>query len=210
MSKKYPRTYHLPQSPGCTSDDKRLENIDNFLGKEVVFTEKMDGSNVCVEREGCYARSHNGAPSHPSFDLFKATHSSVKNNISNGIQIFGEWLFAKHSIFYNDLPNYFMIFGIRENDIWFSWEDVELFSADLGFPTVPVIQKKLFDPNDILNIFPPKCGAESEGFVVRWVEQFKDEDFGKYVAKFVRDGHVQTSEHWTKQKIVKNQLRSFV
>ncbi len=40
---KYPRTFHLPWSPGLTKDDKRIENLDGFIGREVVVTEKMDG-----------------------------------------------------------------------------------------------------------------------------------------------------------------------
>jgi hypothetical protein len=40
---KYPRTFHLPYSFGRTSDDKVLKTDDQFIGKHVVITEKMDG-----------------------------------------------------------------------------------------------------------------------------------------------------------------------
>lgn len=40
---KYPRTYHLSWSPGCINDDKMLDSIDHFIGKEIVVTEKCDG-----------------------------------------------------------------------------------------------------------------------------------------------------------------------
>ena len=41
---KYPRTYHLPWSPGTTSDDKKLSGdwFDMYKGKEIIITEKLD------------------------------------------------------------------------------------------------------------------------------------------------------------------------
>lgn len=45
---KYPRTYHLPNSPGATSDDRIMKDPDRcFEDREIVVTEKMDGEN-CV------------------------------------------------------------------------------------------------------------------------------------------------------------------
>lgn len=41
--KKYPRTPHLPWSGTIADDDKRLETVRNFIGREVVVTEKLDG-----------------------------------------------------------------------------------------------------------------------------------------------------------------------
>jgi hypothetical protein len=37
---KYPRTYHSPWSPGATSDDRILPNMENFIGRRVIVTEK--------------------------------------------------------------------------------------------------------------------------------------------------------------------------
>jgi hypothetical protein len=43
---KYNRTYHLPYSPGATNDDRISDGVDSLLGKEIVITEKLDGSNT--------------------------------------------------------------------------------------------------------------------------------------------------------------------
>jgi hypothetical protein len=40
---KYPRTFHLPWSPGRGKDDKGHSGTSMFEGKEVVVTVKMDG-----------------------------------------------------------------------------------------------------------------------------------------------------------------------
>ena len=141
---KYPRTFHLPWSPGGTSDDKRLTEVTSLLGVDLVITEKMDGSNVCMEREACFARSHGGSPTHPSFDAFKAMHAGIRYAIPVRIQIFGEWLWAKHSIAYTNLDGYFQVFGVRAcwqdgSRFWKSLDDLLSFTAGLGLPTVPVL-----------------------------------------------------------------------
>ncbi len=45
---KYPRTHHLPWSPGLTKDDRQMSVDDPFKGQEVVATIKMDGENTSI------------------------------------------------------------------------------------------------------------------------------------------------------------------
>ncbi len=47
---KYPRTWHLPWSPGKSKDDRVLTTPEVFAGQEVVVTVKMDGEN-CLDGE---------------------------------------------------------------------------------------------------------------------------------------------------------------
>jgi hypothetical protein len=218
-SPKYPRISHLPWSPGGTSDDRRLPDVSSLLKVKVTITEKLDGSNVCLERDGVYARSHNQAPDHPSFDLLKAFHASVRSRIPDGLQIFGEWLYAKLSIHYQGLPSYLMVFGVRNLDslFWLSWEDVELWAEELGVPTVPVLysQKMSFRTVEQLKAYTEYAATSNsggggpvlEGLVVRQTLEFPDEDFSRAVAKWVRKNHVQADDHWRTQPIVRNLLR---
>jgi hypothetical protein len=207
----------LPFSPGGTNDDRRIESIDSFLGPALVLTEKMDGSNVCLEAKAVYARSHGSAPNHPSFDALKAMHAVVKNRIPESYQIFGEWLYAKHSIAYSALPGYLMVFGVRdlarcEGGEWVKWEEVELWADELGCPTVPVLWRgsghyRDFEIKNLVEELakqPSRCGGPREGVVVRVAHQFPDSLFSTSVAKWVRKDHVQTEDHWSHQQIVKN------
>ncbi len=59
-NEKYPRMPHLPWSPGATRDDQRLEDVEHFLGREIVVTEKIDGANLCLTRGDVFARTHSG------------------------------------------------------------------------------------------------------------------------------------------------------
>ena len=106
----------------------------------------MDGSNTSLEAEGCFARTHAGPPTHASFDGLKALHAAIKFKIPEDLQLFGEWLFALHSIPYDKLPAYFMLFNVRENldakkPYWLSWEEVEMWADEIGVPCVPVLFK---------------------------------------------------------------------
>ncbi len=230
MSKKYPRTPHLMWSPGATSDDKRLKTMEHFLNVPIVVTEKMDGSNVTMTNRAIFARSHVGPPTHPSFNLAKAIHAQIKSRIPDNISVFGEYVYAVHSIEYKSLPGYFLVFGVREDNLekWWSWEKVCELADELGLPTVPVLHKssvfvaddgkeywqgmyeteKQLETETKLNYLVENGGKWdndiSEGFVIRLAGEFTD--FENSVAKYVRKNHVTTSEHWSHQEIRKNLL----
>lgn len=212
----YPRTYHLPWSPGCTSDDKKMGSVDYLLQAPLVITEKMDGSNVCLERDFCYGRTHNHAPTHSSFDMFKALHAGVKHLIPEHLQIFGEWCYARHSINYSDLASYLMLFGVRDKNTkeWLDWSRVRESAYDLGVVTVPVLEHGII-VNSIseLKSITIQLGEQSsnlgsrEGVVVRRQYRFDGECFPYYVGKYVRKDHVQTTNHWRHQPIIVNKLK---
>lgn len=219
-SPKYNRTFHFPFSPGATNDDKIATSMDKLIGTDIIITEKVDGSNTSLEESGCFARTHAGAPTHASFDQLKVLHATVKWKIPEGIQLFGEWCYALHSIEYSELPNYFMLFNVRDlvatdrPTVWLSWDEVEMWAEEIGVPTVPVLfkgivnsEKELKELVQSLMIQPSSCGGIREGVVVRVQHEFDDKHFGECVLKCVRANHVQTSDHWKDQEIVKNKLK---
>jgi RNA ligase len=216
MSPKYPRSYHLPWSPGGTSDDKRLRDVGALVGVELVVTEKCDGSNLTYTRESVFSRSHSGPPSHPSFDLAKATHGRLKHFISAGLSIFCEYCFAVHSIVYDALPDPSLVFGVRDDarGAWWAWDMVEAQAGELGLPTVPVLfrgrvgsERELRQLTESLASAPSAFGGEREGVVVRAALEFDDAAFGKSLGKWVRAGHVQTDDHWLHQPIRPQRLQ---
>lgn len=217
-SPKYNRTFHLPWSKGCTNDDKMAASVEKLIGVPIVITEKMDGSNTSIEAAGCFSRSHAGAPTHASFDGLKMLHAEVGYQIPPDMQFFGEWCFALHSIAYSELPGYFLLFGIRELDsedaFWYAWEEVEEYSEYFELPTVPVLfkgtvssEKELQQLVESFMTQPSACGGIREGVVARVQREFKDSEFAECVMKCVRANHVQTSEHWKDQVIVRNKLK---
>jgi hypothetical protein len=54
---------------------------------------------------------------------------------------------------------------------------------------------------------PSDLGSIREGVVIRKADSFEGKDFSNSVMKWVRSNHVQTSEHWKDQEIIKNKLK---
>ena len=202
---KYNRTYHLPWSPGTTSDDRISPSVESLIGIDIVITEKLDGENTGMTKDGVYARSHAAFTTSPWSREVRQINERIKRDISDGVFIFGENMEGIHSIEYTNLTSYFYIFGVRDNNIWISWNDVEEYSYLLDIPTVPVLfkgvvnsEKELKELTEKLVSQPSALGGSREGIVVRNAGIFHNDDFAKNVMKWVRKGHVNTDEHWTR------------
>lgn len=191
---------------GRTSDDKVLRSVDHFIGNEIVVTTKMDGENSTIARAYSHARSTSSGD-HESRSWLKRWHGEIAHNIPEGMRICGENLYAKHSIEYDDLPSYFLGFSMWNGDECLSWDETLEYFELLGIQPVPVMYRGLFD-EALLRRLPETMDLEKqEGFVVRFAASFKHGEFGLRMAKWVREKHVQTDDHWMFQKVVPNKLR---
>ena len=209
---KYPRTYHLPWSPGATKDDKKLRGnwFNYFKGEEIVITEKLDGENIHMSSKDCYARS-DGAPtrslwSRNIWDPSDGLYWKVKPLIvGTNETIYGENLYGEHSIHYDKLPAYWFMFAVNDENEWYSWDDVKLIANWLELPTVPELWRGKIESEEQLKELvdkyvnePSLFGSQREGIVIRVTKAFQSDEFSHYVCKWVRPNHVTTDEHWTK------------
>ena len=140
LSRKYGRTFHYPFSPGTTSDDRINASYWDDIKElqTVVHTEKLDGENTCLNQYGVFARSHAAPTRHPWAAYLKEKWEWMKRDL-NDLEIFGENLYAIHSISYQSLEHHFYVFAVRELDQWLSWEEVKFYARLLDFPYVPEI-----------------------------------------------------------------------
>lgn len=210
INTKYPRTYHLPWSPGTTSDDRKLSGnwFDAYRGKEIVISEKCDGENLAINHYDCFARSH-GAPTRSPWSRNIWDKDGllwqVKDKIGETETVYGENLFGEHSIHYDRLTAYWHIFAVTNGVVWYSWDDVKLVAEILKQPTVPELWRGVIESEDQLRVLvdkfvnePSKYGEKREGVVIRIADEFPIDEFSTHVCKWVRPNHVQTDEHWTK------------
>lgn len=135
MKLKYPRTYHFEWSEGCTSDDKIQYDLSNFENKEIIITEKMDGENTAMMKDCIYARSLD-SNNHISRNYVKGIWGNIKHEIPDGFRICGENMYAKHSIHYNNLKSYFLVFSIWNNEECLSWDETLEYCDLLNLTTV--------------------------------------------------------------------------
>jgi len=200
---KYPRTPHLPWSPGYSGDDIRLADISHFYGKQVVITEKRDGENTTLYTDAIHARSLNNRY-HDSQSWVRQLHASIANDIPEGMRICGENLYAQHSLRYENLSTYFEVFSVWQEDYCLSWAETVEWVELLGLSTVPVLYIGEWDVEFVQQVMQINPSVQ-EGYVVRNSERFYYQEFSQNVAKYVREGHVTTNESW-RMKWKKNQL----
>jgi hypothetical protein len=203
---KYPRTYHLPNSPAHTDDDRVLPDTSCFQAKRVIITEKRDGENTTLYTDYVHARSVD-SPSHPTRDWIKNYQSQIGWNIPQGWRLCGENLWAKHSIAYDNLASYFEAFSIWDDvNVCLDWDTSLEWFRLIGVEHVPVLYDGLWD-DCLMGRFIPKDSDQQEGFVVRLAERFHYSRFRVSAAKWVREGHIQTSHNWKRQGIEKNRIK---
>ena len=206
---RYPRTPHVPWSQGGTDDDRRLDDLSDFEGQEIVVTLKLDGQNLTGYADGyIHARSLDSS-AHRFETRARALLAPVLPQLPVGWRICGENLQARHSIAYAHLGGYFAVFAIwNERNECLDWTEIEEWCDLLGLQTAPVLYRGPFDEAALRGLFAPvsPSGDEMEGWVMRTVAGFAFRDFGRRVAKFVRAAHVRTDEHWTRTAMVENRL----
>lgn len=196
---KYPRTHHLPWSPGVTSDDRVMPDTTAFQGEDVVVTVKMDGENTTLYRSGLHARSLDYSPRRDR-DRVRALHAAIAHDIPDGWRVCGENVWATHSIRYSGLRSFFFVFSIWTDDGALSWDDTLEWSALLGLEVVPVLFRGLWDEQKVRALYQSTHeGNECEGYVARVSRAFPPAQFRTHVGKYVRAGHVRTQAHWTRR-----------
>jgi intein/homing endonuclease len=158
-------------------------------------------------RNKVHARSLDSV-NHPSRNWVKNFWGQIQHNIPDGIRICGENCYAKHSIFYTDLESYFLGFNAWKDNTCLSWTStLDLFNI-LGITPVPVLYEGIWDEDIAVEMAESMDLNKFEGYVVRVTDSFELHEFNSVVGKFVRQGHVQTDEHWMKQAVTPNLLGS--
>ena len=124
---KYPRTQHVRGSRFQHGDhDLEAVPFQDLAGKHLVVEEKIDGSNCGVSFEDeklmLQSRGHylRGGPREKQFDLLKQMMNSIQDELyyvlGERYVMYGEWMYAKHTIFDDALPDYFMEFDIYDKE----------------------------------------------------------------------------------------------
>ena len=123
---KYPRTRHLAGSrlqPG--DEDLAQVPFEAIRGRHIVVEEKLDGANAAISfaPDGALllqSRGHylTGGPRERHFGPLKAWATTLAPRLwpllTDRYVLYGEWLYAKHTVFYDALPHYFCEFDVLD------------------------------------------------------------------------------------------------
>lgn len=170
--KKYPRTPHLEGSRLQVGDEDLSQiSFSNILGKHVVIEEKIDGANSAIsfDEDGTLllqSRGHylTGGAKEVHYNLFKqwaTIHRDCFFRILGTRYImYGEWMYAKHKVFYNSLPSYFIEFDIfdREKGVYLDTASRKALTSQMPISSVPVLAEGVFKKkDDVLKYLGKSC-----------------------------------------------------
>ncbi|MDQ2716182.1 MAG: RNA ligase family protein [Chloroflexota bacterium] len=123
---KYPRTQHIEGSGLQKGDeDLAVSSFEQIAGRHLVVEEKMDGANCALSFTEAgqlllQSRGHYlvGGERERQFHLFKTWAARYTMDLWEALAdryvMYGEWLYAKHTVYYTDLPHYFLEFDIYD------------------------------------------------------------------------------------------------
>ncbi|RCS54811.1 DNA ligase [Bremerella cremea] len=233
---KYPRTPHLFGSRG-TDDDKHLSEGDSlrFLADEsLIVEEKLDGTNVGVHFTSAgelllQCRGHLITEGmHPQYDLFKqwavVKRNDLEERLADRYILFGEWVYARHSVTYLQLSHYFYEFDIydKSSNQFLDLEQRLEILAGSNIETVPVIHQGAVSRKQLADLVGPSLfSSVFENPITGQIDNrmegiyLRTEAGGRVTAraKWVRPEFtekVKQSTHWQQQPMVPNQLAAGV
>lgn len=220
---RFPPIPHVSWSEGQSDSDycSSYAMLAEDLHYVVRVSEKMDGENMSLTRSFIHARSPDRTGqylSNPLYSWVKTLWGRIRHDIPDTMRIIGEYLAAEHSLRYEGLPDYFLVFCITDRindiDIVLNWARTVEICDYFGLHTVPLLYTGRYNDSLIQEMFrshPSKYQPDGvkEGIVIKTDVEFNYVPFGieRHIAKAVRRGHVQkTEKHWRNRKIVLNKL----
>ena len=162
--KKYPRTPHLEGSRLQPGDEDLSQVPFSYIqGKHLVVEEKIDGANSAISFSSdgellLQSRGHylTGGYRERHYNLMKQW-ANVHQDAFFGVLgcryiLYGEWMYAKHSVYYDKLPHYFLEFDIfdRETGIFLDTHRRHAMLEALPVVSVPVLAEGEFHSKDQL------------------------------------------------------------
>jgi hypothetical protein len=219
---KYPSTPHLAVLGDVDiRGDKVMSEAERneFLRHELTAEEKVDGANLGLsfDREGNLRVQNRGAYLQlPAAGQWKGLGEWLASrtdrffdHLTGQYILFGEWCYARHSVSYDRLPDWFLGFDVYDKQASRFLACVprnELF-AKMQIARVPIVGRGHYSLADLTKLLSRSrlSGQLAEGLYLR-------RDQGDWLlqrAKLVRPAFMQGLEqHWSRSAIRPNHLIS--
>ncbi|MCK9504772.1 MAG: RNA ligase family protein [Porticoccaceae bacterium] len=221
---RFPHTPHIAWlGEGMPRDDKVLapHEVEALLSGPVRVEEKLDGANLGISLgpDGALRAQNRGQYlTEPFTGQFSrlgswlAQHQwALTEKLTGDLILFGEWCAAKHSLDYENLPDWFVLFDVYDRKAQRFWSSARrnALAAALGLSVVSSIYEGGASLSDLKKILTTSTSryrnGPPEGLVIRQ----ESADWCEARAKLVRAEFTQTiSEHWRSRAIQWNRVKS--
>lgn len=219
---RFPHTPHIAWlGNGMPRDDKVLspQESDKLLSYEVVVEEKLDGANlgISVSTEGDVRAQNRGQflqlPMKGQFEKLnfwlKSRSDALFDLLGNDLILFGEWCAARHSLNYDHLPDWLLIFDVYDKKSRQFWSTARRnkLAAQLDLPVVPRLLGGQVTLNFLKELLHSQPSAFRQGTLEGVVIRKESAQWLESRAKLVRPDFVQAiGDHWSKRRIDWNHL----
>ncbi len=221
---KFPRTRHLVNLGAATRDDLMMTEGEQkeYLNTPIYCEEKIDGANLGISIHNnqihLQNRSHYITSKYheqfKSIDKWLYQHSQDLWTILEQDRhiLYGEWMYACHSIPYERLPGYFIAFDLYdqyEGKFW-SRRRLEEVLSTTQIPIVPLLEHKTFKTAAELKALAQRQSQFYYGRVEGVYCRIMDDKNEWLVArsKIVRTDFLAANGHWTKGALRPNKLQT--
>jgi hypothetical protein len=219
---RFPHTPHLAWlGEGQPRSDKVLDPDESadILSTPVVVEEKVDGANlglsvidgsVRVQNRGSILENRAHPQFQPLWAWLAAREATIRARLGTSLILFGEWCFARHTVAYSALPDWFLGFDVfdRTSERFWSTGRRDNLLASIDVCSVPELCRGRFTLDQLTRLVsasPSRLGSPTlEGIYIRQDEG----DWLRRRAKLVRAEFVQgIDEHWMSRPLERNKLR---
>jgi len=221
---RFPHTPHLAWlGDGEPRDDKVLssDEVRKLLVGEVVVEEKLDGANlgfsasadgrlqaqnrsqyVVAPYGGQFGRLRSWLPAHEE-PLIEA--------LGSDLIAFGEWCAARHSLPYQQLPDWWLLFDVYDRSEKRFWSTArrDIWASRLGVATVPTLTRGQVSLQDLIQMLEIRGSEFSAGPLEGMVVRSEQGNWLRARAKLVQADFTQNmDDHWRARTLEWNRLRN--
>ena len=220
---RFPHTPHIDWlGEGMPRDDKVLNDAEvaSILAHPLRVEEKLDGANLGISiRDNGELRGQNRGQYllEPYAGQFSRLTSwlaqnryALSDNLTSNEIVFGEWCAARHSLDYDNLPDWFVVFDVydRTEQKFWSCERRNALAAQLGLAVVPTLYQGHTTLDELKTLLSSASSQYREGTPEGVVMRHDSELWCEARAKLVRADFAQSiEEHWRSRAIEWNDVR---
>ena len=227
MTEEFFRFPHIPHiawlATGRPRDDKVLSPLEasEFLSSEIVVEEKLDGANLglSIGPDGSLRVQNRGGwllpPYHGQFVRLPAWLDQHQERLFDALEphliVFGEWCAARHSLDYDRLPDWWVVFDVWDRNVQRFWSTTRrnAWAQAAGVPHIARLRQGRFTLQQLQDAAISSASqyrlGPPEGLILRR----EDDAWLRARAKLVRPDFVQgIVTHWRRQPLQWNRLEA--
>lgn len=219
---RFPHTPHLAWlGKNNPRNDKVLSSMEasNILANPIMLEEKLDGANLGISfsEAGEIQLQNRGSYLVPPYtgqflklkQWLNIHEDFLFDQLEDKCILFGEWCAAKHSLDYNYLPDWFLLFDVydlQDQRFWSTSRRNQL-ADKIGLMCVPNIKQGIFDLTTLKQIVLTENSRFRQGRMEGLIIRSEDNDLLISRSKLVRPDFLQTIDnHWRGRLIEWNKL----